>query len=147
MIGVIAPVGLLFGCVGHHGDATSPDYVRDKVRIPSDEEVRLSYNEFRYRLLCPDAENCNTALWRKEPWVGHTSVGKCAPVQRSGAVRCKFIVFETMPLESDGPAGDLPTGFAEKMHFCAGLFRSNQGEWRMLTLYGKCYPNGEAAAS
>ena len=143
----VVPVALLVGSVGHYADAASPSRAREtKSSTPSDEEVRQSYSEFRQHLLCPDTENCDNLLWQNEPRVSRTSVQACTSVRKSGALRCKFIVFQMVPFESDQPVGDIPTGTAEKMHFCAGLFRRNQGEWTMLTLYGKCYPDGEASA-
>lgn len=149
MVLVIAPLALLVGCVGHHADPATPRQAREaKLSTPSSKDVKESYYMFRYRRVCPDEEKCDKLAWQREADVSGASVQECTPARKPAAVRCKFIVFQMVPLEYDGPVADPALGgVGEKMHFCAGLFRKSLGKWTMLTVYGKCYPDGEAPGS
>lgn len=131
-------VALSIGCAGHRAVAQTAG---TQPATPSNGDIRSSYNEFRYRRICPDEAKCDVERWRKEPWIGQTDLRECGPVRRSGARRCTFIVVEMVPLTPTGPLHDVPMAVGEKMHPpCAGLFRKEGGTWRMLSLYGKCYP-------
>ena len=148
MVLVIAPLALLVGCVGHHADPASPRHAREaKLSAPSSKEVKESYYEFRYRLVCPDEKNCDKLAWQREPYVSGAAVQECTPARKLGSVQCKFIIYQALPLEYDGAIADLPTGNIEKLYFCAGLFRKGPGKWTLLTLYEKCHPYGEAPGS
>jgi hypothetical protein len=114
-IALVGIAAFASGCAGSRTSART-----------SDEQAREAYSGFRYHLACPDRDNCDNLLWRRQPWISVVSEVECVSVRRPGEVRCTFVVHEAVYL-------------GEILHPCAGLFRREGEEWRMLSIIGQCF--------
>lgn len=126
-LAIMAIAAFSAGCAGRPAGIGTPNLASGAgSAAPTDEEVRNAYGAFRYRLACPDIENCDNILWRQQPWVADVSQAECVPARRPGELRCAFLSHQR-------------AGFTENVTFCAGLLRRERGEWHMLSVIGPCY--------
>lgn len=95
--------------------------------------------------VCPDAANCDTYSGERNRGCRTQASTNVSSSTRCG--RCWFFVFEMVPLEPVGPVGPIHPamgGVAEDVPML-GIVSEGAGEWNMLTLYGRCYPDAEAS--
>lgn len=127
-IATVVLAAFLTGCVAQNGGSGAPSIVGGAgSSAPSDEETRQAYEDYRYRLICGDREDCSQ-LWRRRPHVNEVSQTECDAPRGSGERRCTFGVHEWINANT------------VVVHLCAGLFRREEDEWTMLSALRECQP-------
>ncbi|HYG30202.1 MAG TPA: hypothetical protein VD887_08305 [Allosphingosinicella sp.] len=125
-IAVVAIALFSGGCAARDPSVETSGILGPASISPTDDEARNAYNEFRYRLACPDVADCDDVLWRQQPRISQVSQVECVPATRRSRIRCTFVVHERVP-------------FGAHLHQCAGMFRRLDRQWSLLSVIGPCF--------